>query len=162
MVIRCSCGQVELEAVGKPIMVTVCYCDDCQRAAGQLEALPGTPRICSADGGTPYILFRKDRVALVKGQELVRDHRMDGEAFTKRVTASCCQSPLYLEYEKGHWYSLYRNRFVGPTPRVQMRIQTHYKPKGAVLPEDAPAFKAFPPRFLFRLLWSRLMMLLKL
>jgi hypothetical protein len=37
-----------------------------------------------------------------------------------------------------------------------------YRLEGAVLPNDAPSFKAFPPRFIARLLWSRLAMLLRL
>jgi hypothetical protein len=162
MVIRCSCGRVEFEAKGRPILTSVCYCDDCQKASRQLESLPGAPRLLGQDGGTPYILYRKDKVAFVKGKELLQDHRVEGEAFTKRVLASCCNSAMYLEYEKGHWLSLYRDRFIGATPPVQMRIQTQYKPEGAALPKDAPSFKAFPPRFVIRLLWARLAMALGL
>jgi len=162
MVIRCSCGKVEFEAKGRPILTSVCYCDDCQKASRQLESLPGAPRLLGQDGGTPYVLYRKDKVAFIKGKELLRDHRVEGEAFTKRVVASCCNSAMYLEYEKGHWFSLYRDRFMGATPPVQMRVQTQYKPEGAVLPKDAPSFKAFPPRFILRLLWTRLTMLLGL
>ncbi|MDA8426161.1 MAG: hypothetical protein M0Z80_08470 [Treponema sp.] len=112
------------------------------------------------DGGTSYVLYRKDKVAFPKGKELLRDYRLEGEPFTKRAVASCCNSAMYLEYEKGHWFSLYRDRCVGPIPPVQMRLQTRFKPEAAVLPKDAPAFKAFPPRFIVRLLWARLAMLL--
>ena len=160
MVVRCSCGRVELETQGKPILTSVCYCDDCQRASRQLESLPGAPQLLGEDGGTPYVLYRKDRVVFVKGKELLQDQRLEGEAFTKRTVASCCNSALYLEYEKGHWFSFFRDRLTGPIPPVQMRIQTRFKLPGTVLPQDAPAFQAFPPRFIVKLLWSRLMMLL--
>ena len=40
MTATCACGRVELEAFGKPIVSTVCYCDDCQKGADQIEALP--------------------------------------------------------------------------------------------------------------------------
>jgi hypothetical protein len=159
MVVRCSCGRVEFEAKGKPILTSACYCDDCQRASRQLESLPGAPRLLGEDGGTSYVLYRRDKVAFLKGKELLQDHRLEGELFTKRVVASCCNSAMYLEYEKGHWFSLYRDRLMGPMPPVQMRVQTRFKPEGAVLPKDAPAFKAFPPRFIVRLLWARLAML---
>lgn len=162
MIVRCACGQVEFEVKSRPILASVCYCDDCQKASRQLEALPGAPRLLGEDGGTPYVLYRKDRVAVVKGQEWLQDYRIEGEAFTRRVVASCCHSAMYLDFERGHWLSLYRGRFVGDVQPVQMRIQTQYKPAGAVLPNDAPAFKAFPPRFIFRLLWARLMMALGL
>jgi hypothetical protein len=158
MIVRCSCGKVELETTGKPILTSVCYCDDCQKASRELEQLRGAPRVLGPDGGTAYILYRRDRVVFVRGAELLRDHVVEGEAFTKRVYASCCRSPLYLDYQKGHWFSLYRDRFVGEVPPVQMRIQTQYKPAGAVLAQDAPAFKAFPPRFILKLLASRLAM----
>ena len=162
MLVWCSCGQVEFEANGRPILTSVCYCDDCQRASRQLESLPGAPPLLGPDGGTQYILYRKDRVVFSKGKELLQDHRLEGEAFTKRVVASCCNSAMYLEYEKGHWVSIYRDRFIGATPPIQMRIQTQYKPEGATIPNDAPSFKAFPPRFIFRLLWSRLARLVRL
>ncbi len=97
----------------------------------------------------------------MKGKELLQDHRIENEAFTKRAVASCRNAAMYLDFEKGHWLSLCRGRFIGEVPPVQMRIQTQYKPEGSVLP-DARAFKAFPPRFIFRLLWARLMMLLRL
>jgi hypothetical protein len=54
------------------------------------------------------------------------------------------------------------NRVVGRMPPVQMRVQTRFKPEGAVLPKDAPAFKAFPSRFIIRLLLTKLAMLLGL
>ena len=69
---------------------------------------------------------------------------------------------MYLDYEKGHWLSFYRDRCVGSVGPVQMRVQTRFKPEAAVLPKDAPAFKAFPPGFIFRLLWAKLEMFLGL
>ena len=54
------------------------------------------------DGGTEYVLYRKDKVTFKKGKELLLDYRIEGEAFTKRTVASCCNSAMYLEYEKGH------------------------------------------------------------
>lgn len=114
-----------------------------------------------ADGGTEYVLYPKDRVAVVQGKDRLQDHRLEGEAFTKRVVASCCQSPLYLEYEKGHWFTVYRQRWIGPPPPIQMRIQIQDKPADAVLPQDAPAFRGFPLRFVARLLGSRIGMLLR-
>ena len=62
---------------------------------------------------------------------------------------------LVSGYEKGHWLSLYRDRFMGPKPPVQMRTQTRGKPEGAVLPADAPSSRAMPPGFFLRLLISR-------
>jgi hypothetical protein len=61
-VASCRCGQVALETEGEPIVTTVCHCSSCQDAGRQLEALLGAAPILDKDGGTPFILFRKDRV----------------------------------------------------------------------------------------------------
>ena len=66
------------------------------------------------------------------------------------------------EYEKGHWYSFFRDRLVGTVPPIQMLIQTQYKSNDVVLPQEVPAYKGFPPRFIFRLLGAKLAMILKL
>ncbi len=160
MVFRCSCGQVELEARARPILASVCHCDDCQRASRELESLPGAPRVLGEGGGTEYVLYRKDRLVFTKGKELLRDHRLEREAFTKRVVASCCNSAMFLDYEKGHWFSLYRDRVMGPKPSIQMRVQTKYKAKGALIAGDVPSSKGFPAGFIFRLLWAKVGMLL--
>ena len=44
MIARCTCGNVEVEAVGAPILSVACYCDDCQKGSRQIEALPGLCR----------------------------------------------------------------------------------------------------------------------
>jgi hypothetical protein len=113
MIVRCSCGKVECEAAGAPIMSVVCFCDDCQEGSRQIEALPGAPSIHDPDGGTPYVLYRKDRFRCSSGGELLRARRLRDASPTKRVVASCCNSGMYLDFEKGHWLSIYRGRFVG-------------------------------------------------
>jgi len=35
---------------------------------GELGALPGAPQFHNADGGTPYALYRKDRVRFTQEQ----------------------------------------------------------------------------------------------
>jgi hypothetical protein len=49
---QCSCGSVELEIIGAPIISVVCYCDDCQEGARQIEALPNARPVRDPDGGT--------------------------------------------------------------------------------------------------------------
>ena len=67
---RCSCGSVEIEALGAPITSAVCYCDSCQAGAREIEALPNAAPVLGPDGGTAYILYRKDRVKYAKGASL--------------------------------------------------------------------------------------------
>jgi hypothetical protein len=58
----CRCGAVEIEATGAPIASSVCYCADCQGGSRQIEDLDGAGSVRDDDGGTAYILFRKDRI----------------------------------------------------------------------------------------------------
>ena len=74
--VSCSCGKVECALTGKPIATAACYCDDCQRGSGQLQTLPGSTPVMAADGGTAYVLYRKDRFECVKGRALLRDVRL--------------------------------------------------------------------------------------
>jgi len=156
--IRCACGQVEFRFVGKPILTTVCHCDDCQRASAELEKLPHAPKTLDVAGGTAYVMYRRDRIVCAKGHPLLQDRRTEGEPFTKRVIASCCHSPLYLDFEKGHWLSVFRDRFGDQAPRVQMRTQTRYVPAEVEIPNDAPHFRTYSLGFMARLIGSKIAM----
>src|SRR6266849_3096152 len=119
----CSCGSVELEAIGAPIARVVCYCDDCQQGARQIEALPNARPVQDLDGGTAYVLFRKDRVKCSSGALLLRSHKIREKSATNRVVATCCNSAIYLKFDDmKHWVSIYRARFQVDVPPLQMRI----------------------------------------
>ena len=158
-VLSCTCGKVEYQATGVPIMAVVCYCDDCQRGARQIEALSDAAPVLGADGGTAFVLYRKDRFECTKGRELLRDLRLTEQSPTKRVLARCCNSAMYLDFEKGHWVCAYRARFQGAAPPIQMHIQARFKPHPDHTPGDIPTYRAFPPRFLMKLLLARIAML---
>ena len=51
----CPCGQVQLEAVGTPILSAVCYCDDCQAGGHAIEAMLDAAQVLDEDGGTHYL-----------------------------------------------------------------------------------------------------------
>ena len=157
--VRCLCGGVELEVVGKPIVIASCHCDECQAGSLQLQSLPNALRILDRAGGTAYVLYRKDRVEFKKGFELLKEYRIEQETGIRRMVASCCNSAMYLEVEKGHWLSIYRDRFGDQIPQLQMRNQTKYKPEGAIMPNDAPSFSGFPFRFIAKLIFAKLAML---
>ena len=75
----CQCGKVEFEASGAPILTGICYCTSCQQAGRQFEQLPAAPALLDPDGGTSMVLYRKDRVQCVTGQEYLREHRLKPE-----------------------------------------------------------------------------------
>ncbi|MBI3530406.1 MAG: hypothetical protein HY067_20870 [Betaproteobacteria bacterium] len=158
---RCSCGSVELEASGAPITSVVCYCDDCQEGARQLEALPNARPVQDPDGGTAYILYRKDRVKCSKGALLLKSHKIREKSATNRVIATCCNSAMFLNFDDGkHWVDVYRSRLKGDIPPLQMRICTKFKPENGDVPSDMASHSSYPLKFIAKLLAARLAMLL--
>jgi hypothetical protein len=157
---RCSCGKVEIEAYGRPITSVVCYCDDCQKGSRQIEILPNAVPILGQDGGTAYILYRKDRIKYSKGAELLKGYKLDEKSTTSRVVAACCNSAMVMRFDDmKHWVPMYRGRFQGDIPPLQWRICTKFKPKDALIPNDVPSSARYPAGFMWKLLTSRMSML---
>ena len=104
-VARCRCGVVEVRARGQPILVTACYCDDCQAAAQRIAASAGiTP--ADPDGGTELMVFRRDRIACTQGVDRLQAVRLSDTSKTRRMIAGCCTTPMYLAFDdKRPWAS---------------------------------------------------------
>jgi hypothetical protein len=158
----CSCGCVEVQAFGNPIVSGVCYCGDCQKGGAQIEALPNAAAVRDADGGTACILYPKDRIACAKGADLLRPYKLRAESVTNRVVATCCNSAMFMNFDKGpFWVSAYRARFRGDLPPIEVRICTKSKPEGVVLPGDVPSHPGYPPRMMVKLLMAGAAMLFR-
>jgi hypothetical protein len=156
---RCRCGGVEMEAIGTPIVSSVCYCVDCQNGSRQIEELPNAGSVREADGGTAYILFCKDRLSCSKGASLLKNYKVKAGSATNRVVASCCNSAMFMNFDKGpFWVSAYRARFQGGLPPLEMRICTRSRPNGVAIPADAPSY---PVTLMMKLLTSGLAMWLR-
>ncbi len=153
---RCACGEVELGIGGRPILAATCYCDDCQAGARQIGALPGAPQVATPDGGTPYVLYRRDRVAVTKGGERLRPFKLRPGSATTRVVAGCCNSAMMVVFDRGpHWISAYREHIAEDAPPIEMRVQTKFAPAPGTLPHDGvPTYRTAPLRFVLRLLGS--------
>jgi hypothetical protein len=159
--IRCNCGSVVLELAGKPIITSVCYCDDCQAGAGTIEALPNAAPVRDPDGGTAYVIYRKDRVKCVAGAELLKSYKLDQKTATNRVVASCCNSAMMLNFDDSkHWVDVYRKRFTENAPPVEMRVCTRFAPGNLAPADGVPSYPGFAPRFIVKLLAARLAMLI--
>ena len=157
---RCSCGSVEIEAFGSPITSAVCYCDTCQKGSRQIEALPNAVPILGADGGTAYILYRKDRLRYTKGSELLKGYKIEEKSATSRVAATCCNSAMVMRFDDArHWVLVYRARFAGDIPPLQWRICTKFKSENAEIPTDIPRSEMYPAGFMWKLLTSKISML---
>ena len=84
--------QGEIGGSGRPILTASCYCASCQEAGSRFEQLASAPPVLNPDGGTDYVLYRKDRVQCVTGQEHLEEHRLKPDSPTRRVIATCCNS----------------------------------------------------------------------
>ncbi len=161
MIARCACGSVEYEATGTPIVSVACYCDDCQAGSRQIEALPNAPPVLDPDGGTAYVLYRKDRVRGTRGGGLVQSRKLKSKTDTNRVVATCCNSAMVMTFDDSkHWVPVYRSRVQGTLPPIDMRICTKFAPDGSQVPRDAPTYPGFSVRFIWKLLGTRLAMAL--
>jgi hypothetical protein len=156
----CTCGRVVLELRGTPITSLVCYCNDCQAGARQIEALPGAQPVQAPDGGTPYIVYRKDRVQNIKGANLLKDLKLRPDSATNRVIASCCNAAMFLNFDDGkHWVDIYRERAGASAPPLKMRVCTKFAPKGASVPADVPGYAGYPLQFIAKLISAKFAML---
>ncbi|HKX89321.1 MAG TPA: hypothetical protein VJM13_08940, partial [Sphingopyxis sp.] len=86
----CRCGTVRLELTGEPILAATCYCHSCQQAGRSFEVLPGAPQTVGSDGGTPYVLMRKDRLEWLSGSDRLEEYRLKPDSPTRRFVARCC------------------------------------------------------------------------
>ena len=137
--LSCGCGKVSLGVRGTPITSAECLCADCQRAGAVLQVLPGAPLTLNENGATRFVLFRKDRVLCEKGREHLREYRLSKEAKTRRVLASCCNTPVFLEFDNGHWLSVYGGLWPpAELPALEIRTMTRSRRKDVVLPDDVP------------------------
>jgi hypothetical protein len=155
---RCECGKVEFEITGRPIIAAACYCDDCQAGGHQLEALGVSP-VRDPDGGTPYLLYRRDRVRCVAGGEFLKPHKLRNGSITSRVVASCCNTAMLVSFDRTlHWVSVYRGRLGDAAPPLAVRMQTKFAP--GPVPDDLPRYPTYPMRFVGKLAAARIAMLL--
>ena len=157
---RCTCGSVEFQATGIPITSVTCYCDDCQEGARQIEALPNAARILDSDGGSGYLVYRKDRVHCVKGNQLLRPYKIRERSATNRVVATCCNAAMILNFDDSkHWVDVYRNRVQGNVPSIQMRICTKYRRTSTRDTTSVAEYPRYPMRFVAKLIGAKFRML---
>lgn len=135
--IHCSCGQTQLEVIGKPIASVECCCTSCGEAGKRMQQLHNAPITLTEYDATPFVMYRKDRVSFLAGADSLKSFRLTPEASTERVVATCCNTPVYLSVKGGHWLSLYGMLWPeGSLPPAEIRTMTSDLPDGAVLPDD--------------------------
>ncbi len=153
--LTCTCGEVRLRVEGKPILAAECHCNSCREAGARMGALPNAPTFLAKNGGTPFILCRKDRVAIEKGREHLGAFRLNPKTSTRRIVAKCCNTPVFLEFKGGHWMSVYSVVWPASTlPPMELRTMTSDLPDPTLLDETIPNKKHQSIAFFAKLLWA--------
>lgn len=151
--IGCACGRTRLEVQGAPILVSECLCNSCRTAAGRLAALPSAKNMLTSYGATPCAEYRKDRVRILSGAEHLGEFRLSADAGSRRVVATCCNTPVFLEMKGAHWLSIYLHLWPDEVrPKAGMRTMTGDLPDASSLPADIPNLKSHTVSFYAKLL----------
>jgi hypothetical protein len=141
--IKCACGRTRLEIQGDPILVSECLCNSCRAAADRLAMLPGAKTMLTPYRATPCAEYRKDRVRFLSGAEHLKEFRLSSDAGSRRVVATCCNTPVFLEMKGAHWLSLYLHLWSkGARPRPEIRTMAGDLPDRTGLPGDIPNLKS--------------------
>lgn len=151
--LTCRCGSVALTLTGPSIASVECLCNSCRTAGPLLASLPDASPVLDDKGATPFVMQRKDRMQIAKGRDLLANVRLSGDAKTRRVVATCCNTPLFLELPAGHWASVYGTLWPADTrPAPQMRTMTGDLADDSTLPDDIPNLKSHSFGFFAKLL----------
>lgn len=151
--LSCACGRFQLEVVGAPIIAAECHCNSCREAAARLGSLPSAPPLPESNGGTQFVMYRKDRVRFPEGTGLLKEHRLKPESPTRRLVTSCCHTPILLDYQGGHWLSVYARLWPADArPAMKLRVSTADLPAGTSLGSALPSGRLPTLGFVARLL----------
>jgi hypothetical protein len=154
-IISCRCGQVELRTTGTPIITSCCFCDSCRTAGQLLEHLPGASPVLTPEGGTGFVLMRKNGVECLRGSELLAEYRLTPTSATRRIVATCCNRYMFLDFTPGHWVSVVRDLLpLSARPPVEVYMMLGDLPEGVMPPAGVPRAKRLPLRFVRKLLFS--------
>jgi hypothetical protein len=64
---------------------------------------------------------------------------------------------MFLDFTKGHWLSMFRNRFPGAPP-LEMRVMTRERRVGVELAHDLPNYSGHSGKFILKLITPRIAM----
>jgi hypothetical protein len=106
----------------------------------------------AGDGGTDYVLYRKDRIRCIHGGHLLEERRLKTDSPTRRMFAHCCNTAMFVDVTVGHWLTVFRGRPSGVIPPATMRLMTAERPKGVILPDDVPNYAGRSGKFMLKLL----------
>src|SRR5690606_8899953 len=83
----------------------------------------------------------------------LKEFRLSPTAGTRRVVATCCNTPVFLELKGAHWLSVYLHLWPAETrPKAELRTMAGDLPDASNLPSDIPNLKSHTPAFYLKLL----------
>ncbi|MBU2871355.1 DUF6151 family protein [Colwellia sp. E2M01] len=151
--LACNCGQVRVDVQEEPILVTECLCSSCREAAERIISSLRVKSYLTSYGATGCAEYRKDRVEVISGFEQLKEFRLSSKSGTRRVIASCCNTPIFLEMKGAHWLSVYLHLWPDDTkPALNVRTMVGDIDDTSALPDDVPNLKSHTPSFYIKLL----------
>lgn len=90
---------------------------------------------------------------ILSGAEHLSEFRLSDKAGSRRIVATCCNTPVFLEMKGAHWISLYLHLWPERArPKAQMRTMVGDLPDAFGLPDDIPNLKTHTISFYAKLL----------
>jgi hypothetical protein len=150
---------VEFEVTGEPMLCAACHCADCHEASRRIEALPNAGSVLDSYGGTSHLIYRKDRFKYLKGTQLLKSVQVEKDS-PKHVYSTCCNSYLLLDIrDPMPAVPIFRGRFQGEIPPLQMRFNAKFKSDALDVPRDVPCYTSFPFIFARKLIGAKFAMI---
>lgn len=125
---QCSCGTVKLEAEGEPVIQCYCHCNYCRSFTGSPLNAP--------------VLWPRDKVRFVAGEDKLRRYSKDGHATGGRFTCSECNGFVGSYLAKVGLYDIY----AGLVSDLNFEPTVHINYENAVLKvkDGLPKLKDMP------------------
>jgi hypothetical protein len=97
------------------------------------------------------VLWREDMLKCIDGCERLQAHCLTPESPSRRIMASCCETPLFGDCMKGFSVSIYRGR-IRDAPLPSIRVMTSDLPDDVVPPDDGlPRYRGRPGKLMLSL-----------
>lgn len=91
-------------------------------------------------------------MSLLKGKESLIGYRLNSKSPTRRVVAACCNSLMFLEFQNGHWLSIYGERFEKKDqPPIEISTMTEDRGEDVKFSDDTPSPKTHSFKFMWKL-----------
>jgi hypothetical protein len=88
----------------------------------------------------------------VMGHQYLEEYRLNPDSPIRRVIAKRCNSAMFLDYIKGHWLSMFRNRFLIGGPPLEMRVMTRERRVRVERADDVPNYSGHSGKFMLKLI----------